>query len=242
MWTILMWTIVIQTYKCLDYSLVEHQRESRGAREGKGRTQRHASSHLRTHTWARMHTLRHAPSIQPLWCSMQHLSGKKTDKSKWTYCRIRWWRSFDSGPPNSHWDTWWRENKTQRGRIKDTEGRRGIRQEERNIKTGREAGTREGVGGQGKGGREQRDEGLENSTIHQLQRKRDDLHTVTSPPPIWHHYYSWDIITVMGGGSCDGGAGGRWSQRCRPLTPLSHAQTQMGTRCTRTAACFAPTG
>lgn len=126
----------------------------------------------------------------PTWCSMQHLSGKKTDKSKWTYCRNWPWRSFDSGPPYSHWDTWWRENKTQRGRVKDTEGREGIKQEEReedkNIKTVREEGEERG----GEGGRHKRAKrwGIRNSTIHQLQRKRDDLHTVTSLPSIWHHY------------------------------------------------------
>lgn len=190
-------------------------------------------------TLAHAHTLWHAPSIQALWCSMQHLSGKKTDKSKWTYCRIRWWRSFDTGPPNSHWDTWWRENKTQRGRVKDTERRRGIRQEERNIKTGREAGTREGAGGRGKGGKEQRYEGLENSTIHQLQRKRDDPHTVTSLLRLRHHHShgGGHVMVVQEVGRVKGVS----------LRPLSHThtQTQMRMRCTRTntrtVACFAAT-
>ena len=67
---------------------------------------------LQTHTHTHTHS---APTSQPLQCSMQYLSGKETDKSKWTYCRNRPWRSFDSGPPYSHWDTWWRENETQRG-------------------------------------------------------------------------------------------------------------------------------
>lgn len=142
---------------------------------------------------------------------MQHLSEKRTDKSKWTYCGNRPWRSFDSGPPYSHWDTWWRENKTQRGRVKDTEGKEGGKNR---IKGRRERTQRE----EGKEGdiREQRGEGLETAQSTNYR----------------HHCHQYDITTMIKTssqtwGSCDGGAGSRRGQMCSNLQPLSHTNTDI---------------
>lgn len=117
----------------------------------------------------------HFPPSNPSNVACSISMGKETDKSKWTYCRNRPWRSFHSGPPYSHWDTWRRENETQTGEkgrpggVKDTEG-----------KEGRWGGEEVDRGGKERD-REQRDEGLETAQSTNYRER-------------WPAYY--DISTI----------------------------------------------